>query len=79
MNDVQIDYNCLEKCGDRDLWYVIYIGDHKAENQIYRVIGYNRRNKKICTLIIPQYANCEENYQVTAFKYPAWLKAQLMT
>ena len=79
MSCAGIGHNRLGECGDRGLQCVICAGDHKAEDHVCGVTGCNVRKGKICAHVTPKCANCGGNHQATAFKCPAWLKAQSET
>ncbi len=66
----------MEKYFDKAIQYVIYISVHKTENSKYGVISYIIKMDKLCTHVIPKYANCGRSHQVITFKYLTKLKAQ---
>ncbi len=73
---VGIRHDRLGGFGERKVQCVICAGAHKFESHKWRVTGRNTKIGKICTHIIPKFANCGENHQATAFKCPAKLNVQ---
>lgn len=76
---VRISHNRLKECTNRAIQCIICIGAHKVEDYIYRVIGGIIKMTKICTYVIPKYANCAAKYQAMASRYLARVKAQVGT
>ena len=76
MSCAGVDHDRLRECGDRAVQYVICTGAYKAENNRCEMTGCTIKMGKICTHVTPKCANCGANHQATAYKCPAWLKAQ---
>ncbi len=76
MSCTEIGQNRLGGYGDRGVQCVICAGAHKVESHKRGVTGCTAKIVKICTHVIPTYANCGGNHQATAFQCPAKLKAQ---
>lgn len=76
MSCTGIGHDRLEGCGDRAVQYAIFAGAHKVKSHKCDVTGCMAKIGNICTHIIPKCANCRGNYQATAFKCPAKLRAQ---
>ncbi len=76
MSCAGIGHDCLGECQDKAIQCVICTSAHKTENHRCGVTGCILKMGKLCTQVIPKYANCGGSYKATAFKCPARLKAQ---
>lgn len=75
MSYTGIRYNQLKKCGNWKILWMICTNVSKIENHKYRVTKCIAKIRKIYTYIILKYINCGRNYQTTAVKCIAKLKA----
>lgn len=63
MRDCEIGYEHKNSYGNKPEKYLICTGVHPSSEYQYKINTCKKRNDKLSTHIVAQYANCEDIYK----------------